>query len=87
MQNKKYFLFALTFLKFMMVMIMIKNIKFYPHFKKIKTNNILIKKCKDMLENVDFEQDFWSRTAEGLYKIGHDSIRLMKQLVFYDRSY
>ena len=31
-----------------------------------------------MLENPDFEQDQWSRTAEGIYKIGHDNIRLMK---------
>ena len=33
-----------------------------------------------MSENPDFEQDYWSRTAEGIYKIGHDSIRLMKWL-------
>ena len=31
-----------------------------------------------MLENPNFEQDFWSKTAKGLYIIGHDSIRLMK---------
>ena len=30
-----------------------------------------------MLENPDFEQDHWSKTAEGFYKVGHDSIRLM----------
>ena len=40
-----------------------------------------------MLENPDFEQDVYSRTAEGLYKVGHDSIRLMKWLAFYDRSH
>ena len=40
-----------------------------------------------MSQNPDFEQDYWSRTAEGNYKIGHDSIRLMKWLVFYDRFY
>ena len=40
-----------------------------------------------MLENPDFEQDYCSRTAEGNHKIGHDSIRLMKRLIFYDRSY
>ena len=40
-----------------------------------------------MLENPDFEQDFWSETAEGIYKIGHDSIRLMKWLSFFDRSF
>ena len=31
-----------------------------------------------MLENSDFEQKYWSRTATGIYKLGHDSIRLMK---------
>ena len=40
-----------------------------------------------MLENLDFEQVYWSRTAEGNYKIGHDSIRLKKWLIQYDRSY
>ena len=55
--------------------------------KKLKINNTLIEKYKDMLENPDFEQDYWSRTAEGVYKIGHDSISLMKWLIFYDRSY
>ena len=39
-----------------------------------------------MLENLDFEQDFWSKTAEGIYKAGHDSIGLMKWLSFFDRS-
>ena len=40
-----------------------------------------------MLENPDFEQDHWSRTAEGIYKIGHDSIRSMQWICYYDRSY
>ena len=40
-----------------------------------------------MLENHNFEQDYWSRTAEGIYKSGHDSVRLMRWLTFYDRSY
>ena len=40
-----------------------------------------------MLENPDFEQDSWSRTAEGIYKIRHDSIKLMKWLIYNDRSY
>ena len=40
-----------------------------------------------MLEIPDFEQDHWSRTAEGIYKIGHDSITLMKWICYYDRSY
>ena len=33
-----------------------------------------------MLENPTFEQDYWSRTAKGIYKKGHDSIRLLKWL-------
>ena len=55
--------------------------------KKIKINNILIEKYEDMIENSDFEQNCLSRTAKGIYKIGHDSIRLMKWICFYDRSY
>ena len=31
-----------------------------------------------MSENLNFVQDCWSRTTIGVYKIGHDSIRLMK---------
>ena len=55
--------------------------------KKLKINKILIEKYKDMLENPNFEQNHWSRTAKGFYKNGHDSIRLMKWLIYYDRSY
>ena len=33
--------------------------------QKLKINNTLIEKYKDMLENPNFEQDYWSRTAEG----------------------
>ena len=40
-----------------------------------------------MLENPDFEQNYWSRTAASVYETGHDSIRLMKLLSNYDRSY
>ena len=40
-----------------------------------------------MLENSDFEQNHWSRTATGIYKNGHDSIRLMKWFCYYDQSY
>ena len=40
-----------------------------------------------MLENSDFEQNYWSRTAIGIYKSAHDSIRLMKRICYYDRSY
>ena len=55
--------------------------------KKIKINNILIEIYKDMIKNPDFEQNYWSRTARGIYKLGHDSIRLMKWICYYDRSY
>ena len=40
-----------------------------------------------MMENPDFERDYWSRTAEGIYKIGHDSIRILKWICYYDRSF
>ena len=55
--------------------------------KRMKINNILIEKYKDMVKNLQFEQDHWSRTASGIYKVGHDSIRLMKWICYYDRSY
>ena len=40
-----------------------------------------------MLENADFEQKYCSRTAESIYEIGHDCIRLLKWLIYYDRSF
>ena len=55
--------------------------------KKLKINNILIEKYKNMLETSDFEQNYRSRTATGIFKIGHDSIRFMKWICYYDRSY
>ena len=55
--------------------------------KKVNINNISIEKYKNMIKNLDFEENYWSRTAEGIYKIGHDSIRLMKWICYYDRSY
>ena len=55
--------------------------------KKLKINNILIEKYKNMLENSNFEQNYWSKTATGVYKIGHDSIRLMKRICYCDRTY
>ena len=55
--------------------------------KKLKVNNILIEKYKDMLENPNFEQNKYSITSTGIYRIGHDSIRLMKWICYYDRSY
>ena len=40
-----------------------------------------------MLENPGFEQDHYSRTAIGIHEVGHDSIRLMKWLAYYYRSF
>ena len=40
-----------------------------------------------MFENPDFEQNYWSRTATGIYKIAHDNIGLMNWICYYDRSY
>ena len=51
--------------------------------KKLKINNTLIEIYKNKLENSDFEQNYWSRTAKGIYTIGHDSIRL-KKWIYYD---
>ena len=39
-----------------------------------------------MLENPNFEQDYWSKTAEVNYKIGHDIIRLMKWSYYYHEN-
>ena len=39
-----------------------------------------------MLENPDFEQSYLSETAEGIYRIGHDSVRLTKWTSSCDRS-
>ena len=55
--------------------------------KKLKIIEILIEKYKNMLENSDFEQDYWSQTAIGVYKISHDSIRIIKWICYYDRSF
>ena len=40
-----------------------------------------------MIKNPNFEQNKYSRTAEGIYKTAHDSIRLIKWIYYYDRSY
>ena len=55
--------------------------------KKLKVNNIIIEIYKDMLKNPNFQQNKYSLTSSGIYKIGHDSIRLMKWICYYDRSY
>ena len=55
--------------------------------RKLRVDNILFAKYIVMLENLNFGEDYRSRTAEGIYKIGHDSIRLMKWIIYYDRFY
>ena len=40
-----------------------------------------------MLETTNFEKNHYSRTARGIFKICHDSFRLMKWLAFYDKYY
>ena len=40
-----------------------------------------------MMKNPDFEQNKYSIISTGIYKIGYDSIRLMKWICLYDRSY
>ena len=37
-----------------------------------------------MSKNPNFEQDPWSRTAEGIYNVGHASIREKKCLIYYE---
>ena len=54
--------------------------------KKLKVNNILVEKYKNMSENPNSERNYCSRTASGIYKIGHESIRLMKWTCYYDKS-
>ena len=49
--------------------------------KKLKINNTLIEIYKDMIKNSYFEQIYWSRTGQGVYKIGHDSLRLINGFV------
>ena len=50
--------------------------------KKLKINNKLINIYKDMLLNLYFEQNNYSLTSKSIYKIGHDSIRLMKWICY-----
>ena len=77
------------YIKIRKVVIMIKYTIFLSTLKieKLKINNILIEKHKDKLKNPEFEQNYWSRRATGIYKTGHDSIKLMKWLASYDRSH
>ena len=55
--------------------------------KNLKRNKILIEKYRDMLHNPNFERNIYSITSTCIYKIAHDSVRLMKWICHYDRSY
>ena len=55
--------------------------------KELKKNNTLIDINKDMLKNPTFEQNKYSLTSTGIYRIGHDSIWLIKWICYYNRSY
>ena len=55
--------------------------------KNLIISSILIEKYKDLLENPNFEQNHYSITSTGIHKNAHDSIRLMKWICYYDRSY
>ena len=82
MLSKKFFVFAIRvdvykiyesnkFDKIFEVLSRLKN-------KKIEINIILIEKYKDILENPNFEQNQYSITSTGIYKIGDFSKRIMK---------
>ena len=40
-----------------------------------------------MLKNPNVEQNKYSITSTGIYKIGHGRIRLLKWICYYDRSH
>ena len=44
-----------------------------------------MKNAKDLKDNPDFEQEYYSRTPRSVYKVGYDSIRLTKWISYYDR--
>ena len=35
----------------------------------------------------DFEQNYFSLTAKGIYRLGHDSIRLLIWIAYYDEYF
>ena len=55
--------------------------------KKIKINNILNEKNRDLLKNPDFEQNKNLLTSTSICKIAHDSIRILNWIHYYDRSF
>ena len=53
----------------------------------MKIRNVLLEKYIDMLKNPDFEQNKCSITSIRIFKNADDSVRLMKLICYYDRSY
>ena len=53
----------------------------------MQINIILIENYKDKKGKVDFQQNHYSKKAKGIYKNGQDSIRIIKWLAYYERSY
>ena len=50
--------------------------------KKLKINIILNENYKEMVENPDFEQNHYSKTSTAVYRIGQDSVKLMKWICY-----
>ena len=50
--------------------------------KKLNIENELDEKYKT---DEDFEEKHFPGTAEDIYRVGHDSIRLLKSRAYYDR--
>ena len=40
-----------------------------------------------MIENPNFERNNYSITSGGIYRTAHDSIRIMKWICYFDRSF
>ena len=55
--------------------------------RKLKINNTLIEIYKDLLKNHNLEQNKYTITSTGIYKIAHDSIRFLKWICYYERSH
>ena len=51
--------------------------------KKLNIKKEVVEKYKNMDE--DFEENYYSRTSRGVYKIGHESVRLMQWMAYYDK--
>ena len=52
--------------------------------KKLKSQNELAERKRSMIK--EFEQNRDSRTASGIFRIGHDRIRISKYMAHFDRQ-